>query len=218
METAAHIRKEITASVHHSAIATRLAGGLYLVIIVSGLTAELALRGPALADGLSLQDIPALRLSMLADLAMLGADVALALVFWPLLRRFSEPAALAAMILRLMQATLIAASLILLSGVPAALETAPDTAVLLTRLHANGYDIGLILFGANTLLMALLLCRARAPVLLPPLLAVTGLVYISGGLARLAAPDWVDTIQPAYLICIITETALCLWLLTRARL
>ncbi|MBP0481252.1 DUF4386 domain-containing protein [Sagittula sp. M10.9X] len=189
----------------------RRAGGLYLIIILSGLSAELALRGPALTDGLSAADIPALRLSLLADLVMLVADVGLAVVFYRLLRCVNQSKALAAMVLRLMQAGLIGGGLVLLSGVP--LTMGSDLAPVLVELHANGYDLGLILFGVNCLIMAQLLCPTRAPFVLSPMLAGSGLVYIGGSLTRLMAPGWSATIEPAYLLCILTEATLCIWLL-----
>lgn len=188
------------------------------MIIVTGLTAELALRGPALADGLTPADIPALRHSMLADVVMILADIALAVAFYQLLQPVHATRGLAAMIFRLLQASLIGTSLILLSAVPALIESNPALAATLAQMHASGYDIGLILFGVNSLLMASLLCATRIPRALPPMLAASGLVYITGGLTRLAAPHWTTTLEPAYLLCIVTETALGLWLLTRARL
>ncbi len=80
----------------------RLAGTLYLVIILCGLTAELFLRGPLLQGtpdqiAVALGDNTGqLRLSLVADTVMLLADIALALIFFRLLRHVSEPLALAA--------------------------------------------------------------------------------------------------------------------------
>lgn len=202
----------------------RGAGALYLVLILCGLTAELALRGPllhgttddiaaAMADHLS-----QLRLSLLADVTMLLADVALALVFFNLLRARSQPLALAAMVFRLGQALLIGASLIALASAPALLADAPRIAVHMTHMHALGYDIGLILFGVNSLIMARLLGLGATPRLLAFGIAAAGLVYLSGGLLRLVAPGAFEAFQPAYLVCILAESALCLWLLIAGRL
>ncbi|MGP6086533.1 DUF4386 domain-containing protein [Antarctobacter jejuensis] len=202
---------------------TRSAGALYLVIILCGLTAELALRGPLLqgspeqvAAALSL-GLPRLRLSLLADVVMLLADILLALVFFTLLRDRSEALARAAMVFRLGQAVLIGASLIALASAPALLADAPRMAVHMTQMHSLGYDIGLILFGVNSLIMARLLWLGTVPRLLTFGIAAAGLVYLTGGLLRLAAPMAFDLFQPAYLVCILAESALCLWLLITAR-
>ena len=71
-----------------SPVHVRTAGALYLVIILCGLTAEIALRGPLLAGsppeiaGAIGANLPQFRLSLLADVIMLLADIALALLFW----------------------------------------------------------------------------------------------------------------------------------------
>lgn len=201
----------------------RSAGALYLVIILCGLTAELALRGPLLSGtpdqvaAAMAANLPYLRLSLLADLVMLLADIALALVFFSLLRSRSEHLARAALVFRLGQAVLIGASLTALASAPALLADAPRIAVHMTELHAQGYDIGLILFGVNSLLMARLLAAGPMPRVLPLGIAAAGLVYLVGGVLRLAAPGLVEAFQPAYLVCILAESALCLWLLIAAR-
>lgn len=202
---------------------TRTAGALYLVIILCGLTAELVLRGPLLSGtpdriAAALADnLPVLRASLLADLTMLLADIALALVFYALLRARSEGLARAALVFRLGQAVLIGASLMALASVPALLADAPRIAVHMTDLHAIGYDIGLILFGVNSLLMARLLSLGAVPRSLALGIAAAGLVYLVGGVLRLTAPGLFEAFQPAYLVCILAESALCLWLLIAAR-
>ena len=123
------------------------------------------------------------------------------------------------MTFRLIQAALIGASLVLLAGVPAALEAGmPDTALLLTALYGTGYDIGLVFFGVNCLLMAVLLTRAGLPRALSLGIGAAGLVYLAGSAARLFAPDLHPVIQPAYLVPLLAESALCLWLLIRGRI
>ena len=88
----------------------------------------------------------------------------------------------------------------------------------MTELHAIGYDVGLILFAVNSVLMSVLLWRSDVPKVIAVGIAASGLVYATGSLTRLVAPDWVVVMEPAYLIPMIAESALCLWLLIRARL
>lgn len=202
---------------------TRTAGALYLVIILCGLTAELALRGPLLSGTPDViaatlaANLPVLRASLLADLTMLLADIALALVFYALLRDRSEALARAALVFRLGQAVLIGASLTALASAPNLLADAPRIAVHMTEMHALGYDIGLILFGVNSLIMARLFSLGAMPRALCLGIAAAGLVYLAGGVLRLAAPGLFEAFQPAYLVCILAEGALCLWLLIAAR-
>ena len=202
----------------------RLAGALYLTIILCGLAAELFLRGPLLQgkpDEIARTlgaNVGQLRLSLIADTAMLLADISLALVFFGLLRHISEALALAAMVFRLGQAVLIGASLMVLGSAPLLLADAPRMAVHMTDLHAIGYDVGLILFAINSVIMSVLLWRSEIPKVIAGGIAASGLVYAIGSLTRLVAPDWVVVIEPAYLIPMVAESALCLWLLIRARL
>ena len=209
---------------HKDSRLVRTAGALYLIIILCGLTAELLLRGPLLqgspdqiARALS-ANVVQLRLSLIADTVMLLADVALALVFFGLLRHISEALALAAMVFRLGQAVLIGTSLMALGSAPSLLADAPRMAVHMTELHAIGYDVGLILFAVNSVIMSVLLWRSAVPKVIAGGIAASGLVYATGSLTRLVAPDWVGIVQPAYVIPMIAESALCLWLLIRARL
>ena len=201
----------------------RVAGALYLTIILCGLTAELLLRGPLLQGtpdeiASALGAHPGqLRLSLLADTLMLLADIALALVFFALLRHISEGLALAAMVFRLGQAVLIGASLMALGSAPSLLADAPRIAVHMTDLHVIGYDVGLILFAVNSGIMAVLLWHSKVPNVIAGGIAASGVVYATGSLTRLVAPDLVAVVEPAYLIPMVAETALCLWLLIRAR-
>lgn len=211
------------AASHDDPRLVRLAGALYLVIILCGLTAELVLRGPLLAGSPEEvvralgAGISQLRLSLLADTVMLLADVALALVFFGLLRHIWASLALAAMVFRLGQAVLIGASLMALGSVPMVLADAPRLAVHMTDLHAIGYDVGLILFAVNSAIMSVLLWRSAVPNVIAGGIAVSGVVYGAGSLARLVAPEWMAVIEPAYVVPMVAESALCLWLLIRAR-
>ncbi len=201
----------------------RLAGLLYLIIIICGIGSEVGLRAPILsADDPTTalaQGAGAIRLSLLADSVMMLADVALALVFFSLLRGVHEGLARAAMVFRLMQAAVIGASLIFLSAVPE-LAQAGETALALqmAAMHATGYDIGLIFFGVNAGIMAWLLHQSGGvPRVLTGAIALSGLVYLTGSALRLAAPELVAVFAPAYLVPLLAETGLCLWLLIRAR-
>lgn len=206
----------------------RLAGILYLLIIVFGVAGEAALRGSLLVPG----DADATAANILAnpdifgaafvtDSLMLLADVAIAVVLYLLFKPYGAALAAAAAVFRLAQAAVIAANLLnyqmallLLgdSGLDAA--DARRLAALFLDLHAHGYDLGLIFFAVgNALLGALLLRDARLPSWLGGALIAAALVYLAGSYLRFLAPDWQLALQPAYLVPLLAETAFCLWLL-----
>lgn len=203
----------------------RLAGALYLAIIVLGLGAELAVRGrlvapaDAEATAAALLGAPWLwRAGVAADALMMLADVALALLLFRLLAPAGRGLSLAAMVFRLMQAALIAVSLLLSYGALLWLEaggTAPE-ALLLVGLHAHGYDLGLVFFGVSSLLVGLLVLRADyLPGWIGALLMAAGVVYLAGSSLRFLAPALHGPFQPVYLVPVLAEASFCLWLLIR---
>ncbi len=99
----------------------RFAGLLYLVIIVSGLGAEIALRGPLIdlndadATAASILASPGrFRLAIAADLVMALSDAGLAILLYLIFRAMAPGLALSAMVFRLIQTMLIATSLMAL--------------------------------------------------------------------------------------------------------
>lgn len=203
----------------------RLAGVAYLIIIFAGVSADLVLRAPlraAAPEALSamlLAEPGPFRLSLVADLVMISADIALALLFFFLLRPVGPRLAVAVLILRLMQAAIIAMSLLMLSALPEfAAAGEHELAALTLGMHATGYDIGLFFFGINSVLMwRLLRLSGGVPAWIAVAIGVSGLVYLTGSLIRLVAPEAVTAFEPAYALPLVAETSLCLWLLVKAR-
>ncbi|MFC2970371.1 DUF4386 domain-containing protein [Acidimangrovimonas pyrenivorans] len=212
----------------------RLAGLLYLAIIVLGIGAELAIRAPLIVPGdaaataanvLAHQGL--FRLGLAADAAMALCDVALALLLYALLRPAGPLLAMTATAFRLVQTAVIAANLLnfnaalmlltrgeALGGLDAAQRE--TLAMLALENHGIGYDIGLAFFALNCLILGLLLFRSGYfPRLLGPLMGVAGLVYLTGSSLRLLAPGLYEAFSPAYGLCLLAELSLCLWLLIR---
>lgn len=191
----------------------RFAGVLYLGIILLGIGAEAGLRGPlidwadaeATRSALTAHEIQ-FRLSIMADLGMAVLDIALAVVFFGMLRAVNPQLSLMAMVFRLMQAAVIAGNVMMLF---AALQGDPLPSL---ERHAAGYDLGLLFFAVNTLIMARLL-TGLAPRWICWAMAAAGLVYAFGSITRFVAPDINALMQPAYLIPVIAEVSLMLWLL-----
>lgn len=205
----------------------RLAGILYLIIIVAGLGAELGLRGPLidLADGettaTAILAAPGqFRLAIAADLIMALCDAGLAILLYLIFRSIAPGLALSAMVFRLIQTVLIAGNLmamqaawLLVSG-STGVADAEALALVLLDLHGHGYDLGLVFFGVNSLIMGMLVWRSGVFARVFGIgLAVAGLIYLTGSALRFFAPDLSAAFVPAYGVTILAETAFCLRLL-----
>ncbi|MGB8621263.1 MAG: DUF4386 domain-containing protein [Paracoccaceae bacterium] len=204
-----------------------LAGLLYLVIIVTGLGAELGLRGPLIdlsdADATAAAILGApgqFRLAIAADLVMALCDAGLAILLYLIFRTMAAGLALSAMVFRLIQTVLIAASLMalltawLLMARTVQLSDAPALALVFLDLHAHGYDLGLVFFGVNNLIMGLLVWRSGVfAKVFGAGLGIAGLVYLAGSGLRFLAPEWSTGFAPVYGLTILAETAFCLRLL-----
>ena len=205
----------------------RLAGIRYLAIIVAGLSAELALRGPLITAGDAEATAAAIlgaplqfRLAIVADLLMALCDAGLAVVFYLVFRTIAPGLALAAMVFRLVQGVLIAGNLMLLQAawLVVSQESGPaaETALLLIDLHAHGYDLGLVFFGINSLMTGVLIWRSGIIARGFGLgVMVAGGVYLVGSALRFLAPDMLGLFLPAYGVTILAEGALCLRLLVQ---
>ena len=200
------------------------AGIFYLLIIAFGVGGAMLVRAPLL----DMQDLPGsvanmaasalpFRLSILADLVMALADVALAIVFFHLFRPVSPRLSMAAMIFRLLQAGLIALNLVNLSLAVSSAEQG-DVAWTLRFLgaHDAGYALALVFFAVSSAILARLVARQEfLPRIFAPALWLIALLYAVGSVVRIAAPEMTMTIAPIYLLTFVLELSLCLWLLSR---
>lgn len=205
----------------------RLAGLLYLVIIIAGLGTELGLRGPLInfgdADATAAAILAApgqFRLAIAADLVMALCDAGLAILLYMIFRTIAPGLALTAMVFRLIQTALIATSLMalltawLFLAQADQLSDASSLALVFLDLHAHGYDLGLVFFGVNSLIMGLLVGRSGVfSKAFGVGLTIAGLVYLIGSGLRLFAPEWSPLFTPAYALTILAETTFCLRLL-----
>lgn len=221
-------------TMHRSLQKTARWGGLlYLLIIVCGLSGELLVRaslvvpgdGPATVNNI-LDSESLFRAGFVFDSVMLFSDVAIAMVFYALLKSVNQPLALAAAVFRLMQAGILAANLLNYHGVLLWLNRSesktlsPDQlhpqVMQLLDMHAHGYDLGLIFFAVSNLILGYLLIRSRLfPALLGYGLQAAACVYLVGSYTRFLAPRYVSSIEPLYLIPLVAELGFCLWLLVK---
>ncbi|QQA42737.1 DUF4386 domain-containing protein [Pelagovum pacificum] len=212
----------------------RLAGLLYLTIIICGISAEAALRGPlidlgdASATASAIREsIGTFRLAFAADVIMAISDAALAVLLFVMFRPVAPTLALAAMIFRLVQAVLIAANLLNMQAAwllfsagqdmaGLAPEQANAVAMMFLNLHAHGYDLGLVFFGINSLMTGALIRQSGMfPRLLGTGLAAAGLVYLTGSALRFLAPGLWEMVLPAYGLTVLAEGAFCIALLMK---
>jgi hypothetical protein len=212
----------------------RVAGMLYLMIIVLGLFGELFVRASLISPGdasetarqiLSAESL--FRMGFLTDSIMFLSDVALAVLLFVLLNPVNKTLALIAVCFRLMQTAVIAlnllnyyAALLILTGATdtSGLETAQihSLSSMFLDLHSYGYDLGLILFGVHCIVLGYLIAMSLyMPKVLGYLVMAAGVTYLVGSYTRFLFPDFVDAVSPIYGIAIISELSLCLWLLVK---
>jgi len=207
----------------------RLAGLLYLAIIICGMSAEVLFRGPLVDFGDAAATASAIRnavgtfrLAIAADIVMAAADAALAILLYIIFRPAAPVLALAAMVFRLIQSVMIAmnlmhmqSALLLIAGAPGlATPEAEAMALHALNLHAHGYDLGLVFFAINSLLTGVLIwVSGLFPRTIGAGIAAAGVVYLIGSSLRFFAPDLFEAFTPAYGVAVLAESAFCLVLL-----
>jgi Domain of unknown function (DUF4386) len=206
----------------------RIAGVFYLLIFVVGMFAEFFVRGrllvygDAAATANNILTHPSLfRLGGAADLITLTCDIAVALIFYDLLKPVSAGLSLFATAFRLVFVAIMAvnslnyfAPLVLLKGAHFLTAFKTDQlqalALISLRLYGTGYDIALVFFGFHCLLIGYLIFRS---IFLPRLLGVL-MAFAGLGWLTVLWPPLANHLQPYVLLPgILGEGSLTLWLL-----
>lgn len=213
----------------HARAWARTAGVLYLIVIAGGMFAEAFVRQGLLAP----HDAPAtaanlvanqflFRLAFIADMIPLLCNAGLAVIFYGLFARVSQPIAALAVILSLIGTATQAAALLfhiqpllLLDGNPglAALGEPQRQALayLSLRLMETGYTSALLFFGCFGLCLGYLIFRSGfMPRLLGVLMSVAGFCYFSNSMLYFLAPSLASIFL--LLPCLVGELGLALWL------
>ncbi|MDG6778113.1 DUF4386 domain-containing protein [Thiomicrorhabdus sp. zzn3] len=216
----------------------RLAGILYLIIIVCGIGSEVFIRsnlivaGDAAATTTNILGSQGLfRLGFAADAIMLLSDVAIAVLFYLMFKPVNQTLSLMAAAFRLMQAAIIGvnllsyyAAMLLLNGAGYGMnaegglgDSQVQNLLLMTLdVHGHGYDLGLIFFGVSSLILGYLMIKSSYfPKLLGYGLIAAAAVYLLGSFSRFLFAEALGVIEPLYGIPLMTELALCLWLLIK---
>ena len=210
----------------------RLAGALYLVIMVGGVVAEGYVRGAVYVSDDAVATAQRLlastrtyRIGGAVEFVTLGCDLAVAVLLYRLLRAGQPTLALLAATFRVVFVAIFAvlslahfAALLLLQGgptldafTPAQLQQAAHFSL---RLHTLGFIIADVFFGVHCVLLGLLIVRAPyLPRVLGRMLVVAGACYLLDSLAFLTVPDWRARLFPWLLLPgFVAEGALALWL------
>lgn len=210
----------------------RVAGILYLVIIVAGALGELFVRGTLVVSGDAAATAHRIiaseslwRFGIVGDLVMHVCDVFVMWALYMLLRPVNRNLALLNLLLNLIQTSVLVANkslllvpLFLLGDAPYLKSLDPAQlqawSYVAIRLHENGFAIGLIFFGCVCLVEGYLIRTSRyLPSLIGMLMQVAGICYLINSLALLLAPSIAARLFPAILMpCLVAELSLALWL------
>ena len=216
----------------------RIAGVLYLTIIIAGIFAEFFVRqslivpGDATATANNIMASEGLfRVGIAGDLIMIMCDVALALIFYVLLKPVSNALSLLAAFFRLAQAAILGINLLnlffvlqLLSGADYLTVFGADQLHALVLLflngHSIGYSIGLVLFGLSLFVLGYLVFKSGYfPRILGVLLIIASLGYLIDSFASFLLPTY-EAYEATFALVVflpafIGELSMCLWLLVK---
>ena len=207
------------------------AGLLYFINAGCGLWAEAFVRGKVIVSG----DAPGTAANILAnqtlyrsgfaaDLVSMVLELGIALLLYQLFRPVSRGLAGAMVLFRLAWVAIFAtvalthiAPLLLLDGSIKGLDAglAQSLSYFFLRLHGQGYEVGLVFFGVDCLLIGVLILRSSfLPKVLGGLLVLAGLCYLVNSFADFLAPAFARQLGVWPLLpCALAEYALILWLL-----
>ncbi|MFB6456764.1 DUF4386 domain-containing protein [Chitinophaga sp. Hz27] len=210
----------------------RIAGLLYLIVIGTGLFAEVFVRqalrvaGDPIATAHKIQASEMLyRIGFVADLSNFVIGLPCILIFYLLFRQVNKYLALLALFFVIIQTAIIAVNLqhqaspLLLSGGEYLKSFHTDQLALLSEyalnIQAQGYAIGLVFFGFYCLIIGYLIIKsALVPRVLGILYTLAGLCYIINSYALFLSPDMESRLFPYLMIpCFIGEFSVSVWLL-----
>lgn len=212
----------------------RIAGVVYLIIIVAGmfggLTREslLVSGDPAATADNIIESEGLFRASIVADLAMVLADVAIGVAFFYLLKPVNQGLSLLSTGFRLAQAAALGINLLMLfivlqflNGDVATLdsESAQAQAYVFFNAHGIGYNLALMFFAASILIQGyLVFVSGYFPRWLGVLLIVASAGYFIDNIASFVLPnysDYADTFQMIVMVAFPVELIMALWLLLK---
>lgn len=216
-------------------IYARIGGVFYLIIIIVGIFGEAFVRnrlivwGDPTATAEKIRSAEFLwRVGIAGELFMLIGAVALALIFYLLLRPVHKDLALLVAFFNLVSISLEASNKMQLLATLFPLAKSDYLSVLdpeqlhllayLTiRSHAYGFGVSLIFFGGVCLVLGHLIIKSGyLPKVLGIMMQIAGLCYLTNSFAMILSPSLANMLFPVILIpAFIGELSLCLWLLVK---
>lgn len=210
----------------------RLTGVLYLVIIICGIFSEGFVRGSLFVNEDPMMTFTNIMegksfyiLGFISDLIMVVCDVAVAILFYLLLKSFNKNVAMAAAVFRLGQAAIMGMNLLnlftpllLLNEVFYLDYFSSEQMAGLVQLslmkHKFGYLISQVFFAFNCAFMGYLLYRSKLfPKTLGVLISLSAISYLADSLINFTAPQIASVTVVILVIPLIGEFSLCLYLL-----
>ena len=210
----------------------RVAGLLYLFVIVAGVFAEIFVRGQlvvandaaATAHNIMAHQLQ-YRLGFVAELIACLCNIPLALIFYELFKVVNKRVIMVALVFSLLGTAIESVDLLnhlapltllgggsYLSAIPA--EQLQAQAYLSLRLFELGFAICLVFFGFFLLLLGYLIFRSGfLPRIIGVLLAFEGLCYVVNSLTNFLAPGYGAIVFSVLAVSAVGEISLCLWLL-----
>ncbi|HUM47770.1 MAG TPA: DUF4386 domain-containing protein [Chitinophagales bacterium] len=213
----------------------RIAGILYLVIILAGIFGEALVRGKLIVSGDAsatanniLTSQLLWRIGISADLLMHVCDIPVMLILYVLLKPVNKNLALLNLLFNLVQTAVLAAnklnllmSLFLLGN--ADYLKAVDSqqlhslSYLFIKLHDYGFGVGLIFFGFVCMIEGYLIFKSGYfPKPIGIMMQIAGVCYLVNSFSLILAPLFATMLFPVILIpSFVAELSLCLWLIIK---
>jgi hypothetical protein len=210
----------------------RIAGGLYLIVIIGGAFAELLARGQlvvhgdAAATAHNIQTHELLyRAGFVVEMLYCVCNVPLILILYTLFKVVNRNVALMMVFFGFIANTIESVSLLahfapllLLSEAHSLNAFTPGelnaAAYLCVQLFEHGFAISLVFFGFDCFTIAYLIVHSRFfPRIIGVLLAIEGLGYLINSFSLFLAPGLQTQIFPYFSVTAVAEVALCAWLL-----
>lgn len=210
----------------------RIAGLLYLIVIVGGFFAEVLVRGKLVVHGDPVATAHNImghemlyRWGFIVELFYLVCNLPLALLLYDLFKVVSRPVALLDLGFGLLSTVIEAISLLghyapllFLNGAhhlsaftPEQLQAASYVSI---QLFEYGFSIALVFFGFDCFAMAYLIVRSTFfPRIIGVLLGIEGVFYLLNSFANFLAPAVADRVFPFLAASAIAEILFCFWLL-----
>lgn len=213
----------------------RIAGALYVTIIIFGIFGEMFVRERLVAWGdptataeRILASESLWRFSVAAEISYLLCAVVLAVIFLVLLRPAGRDLALLMVLFNLVAITVEAVGRLQLVTALSTLRSAETLsafepgqvhalAYLSLQAHGRGWSIALLFFAGFCVVSGCLIYRCRyLPRLLGALMVLAGLGYLLDGFSLILSPAFQALVFPFTLLpAFVAESALALWLLVR---